>query len=403
MMSNSNNLNHQMTSFKFSPQTALFTHTFTLMAFLAASSAPTPLYRLYQQQFHFSPVLLTLIFATYAFALLATLLVMGSLSDYIGRKPVIFTALFLQIISMGFFLFASNIEMLFIARALQGIATALAASTFGAALLDLSKTHGSLINSISPMLGMAIGMLMTCIVLATSTHALTLIFEIFIFIFFCTLCIAYFSPETAEKRSGAFSSLKPRLTVPSQARKALWIVSPINISLWMVSGFFLSLMPSLLAQAFKVQSAWLNGMMFITLTISGAIGILALRSTKTFNILITGALSILLGAAIILSGIHLSLTALLFIGSVVTGVGFGTGFMGAIRTVMPLALPEQRAGLMATFYVESYLAFSIPAIIAGYFVSHVGLTFTADIYILMIILLAALALMFAFKHRKNII
>jgi MFS family permease len=162
-------------------------------------------------------------------------------------------------------------------------------------------------------------------------------------------------------------------------------------------------MPSLLAQAFKVQSAWLNGMMFITLTISGAIGILALRSAKTLRILTTGSLSILFGAAIILSGIHFSLTLLLFIGSVVTGVGFGTGFMGAIRTVMPLALPEQRAGLMATFYVESYLAFSIPAIIAGYFVSHVGLTFTADIYILMIILLASLALMFAFKHRKNII
>ncbi len=403
MMSNSNNLNHQMTSFQFSPQTALYTHTFTLMAFLAASSAPTPLYRLYQQQFHFSPVLLTLIFATYAFALLATLLVMGSLSDYVGRKPVIFTALFLQIISMGFFLFSSNIEMLFIARTLQGVATALAASTFGAALLDLSKTHGSLINSISPMLGMAIGMLMTCIVLAMSTHALTLIFEIFIFIFFCTLCIAYFSPETAEKRRGAFASLKPRLTVPPQARKALWIVSPINISLWMVSGFFLSLMPSLLAHAFKVQSAWLNGMMFITLTISGAIGILTLRSAKTLHILTTGALSILLGAAIILSGIHFSLTFLLFMGSVVTGVGFGTGFMGAIRTVMPLALPEQRAGLMATFYVESYLAFSIPAIIAGYFVSHAGLTFTADIYILMIILLASLALLFAFKHRKNVI
>ena len=92
----------------------------------------------------------------------------GSLSDYIGRKPVIFVALILEIMSMGFFLFASNIEMLFIARGLQGIATALAASTFGAALLDLSKTQGSLINSISPMLGMAAGMLMTCIVLEFS-------------------------------------------------------------------------------------------------------------------------------------------------------------------------------------------------------------------------------------------
>ena len=401
IMRNSN-FNRQVTSYKLSHNAALYTHTFTLMAFLAASSAPTPLYRLYQQHFHFSPVLLTLIFATYAFALLLTLLVAGSLSDYIGRKPVIFVALILEILSMGFFLFASNIEMLFIARGLQGIATALAASTFGAALLDLSKTQGSLINSISPMLGMAAGMLMTCIVLEFSTVPLTLIFEILIFLFVSTTFIAIFSPETATKRVGALASLKPQLTVPVQTRKALLIVSPINISLWMVSGFFLSLMPSLLAQAFHVQSAWLNGMMFITLSVSGAVGILTLRNAPTFKILVTAAITIVSGSSVILLGIHLVQPILLFIGAVVTGVGFGTGFMGAIRAVMPLALPEQRAGLMAAFFVESYLAFSIPAIIAGYFVNKVGLIFTADVYICMIILLASLAFVFAFKNKQNI-
>ena len=103
IMRNSN-FNRQVTSYKLSHNAALYTHTFTLMTFLAASSAPTPLYRLYQQHFHFSPVLLTLIFATYTFALLLTLLVAGSLSDYIGRKPVIFVALILEIIVHGLFL-----------------------------------------------------------------------------------------------------------------------------------------------------------------------------------------------------------------------------------------------------------------------------------------------------------
>lgn len=251
----------QATSFRFSPQIALFTHTFTLMAFMAASSAPTPLYRLYQQHFNFSPVLLTLIFATYAFTLLTTLLVAGSLSDYIGRKPVIFLALILQATSMGLFLYASNIEMLFLARGFQGIATALATSTFGAALLDLSKTQGTLINSIYPMLGMALGMMLTCLVLTFSSYPLSLVFKVFIVLFVVMLCIAWFSPETAVQRSGAFASLKPKLTVPSQTRKALLIVSPVNVALWMVSGFFLSLMPSLLVQTFKNPSVWLNGSM----------------------------------------------------------------------------------------------------------------------------------------------
>ncbi|MCU0189334.1 MFS transporter, partial [Citrobacter freundii] len=133
------------------------------MTFMAASSSPTPLYRLYQQAWNFSPVTLTLIFATYAFTLLASLLIIGSLSDYIGRRPVILSAIFLQIISMSFFLFASDVSMLFIARGLQGIATGLAVSAIGAAILDFSKLQGSLINSIAPMVGMAAGIFITCL------------------------------------------------------------------------------------------------------------------------------------------------------------------------------------------------------------------------------------------------
>src|SRR5471032_487303 len=63
---------------------------FTLLCFFAASSAPTPLYHLYQASWGFSAAILTLIFSVYAFSLLVALLVVGSLSDYLGRRPVIF-------------------------------------------------------------------------------------------------------------------------------------------------------------------------------------------------------------------------------------------------------------------------------------------------------------------------
>lgn len=89
--------------FQLDAASALTLNTITLMTFMAASSAPTPLYRLYQQLWQFSPVTLTLIFATYAFTLLGSLLIIGSLSDYIGRRPVIIAAITLQIISMSFF------------------------------------------------------------------------------------------------------------------------------------------------------------------------------------------------------------------------------------------------------------------------------------------------------------
>lgn len=191
------------------------------------------------------------------------------------------------------------------------------------------------------------------------------------------------------------------MAIPPQTKSALLSISPINIALWMVSGFFLSLMPSLLAKIFHTSSAWLNGIMFMALALSGAVGILTFRKSTNFRILLTGTLSIAIGAIVLFIAINLTNAVVLFLGSIITGVGFGTAFMGAIRSVMPLALPEERAGLMAAFFVESYLAFSIPAILAGYFVGKIGLMSTANSYISFIILLSLVALLMIIKNFKN--
>lgn len=82
----------------------------TLLSFLAASTAPTPLYHLYQDQLHFSATVLTLIFGVYALSLLAALLTVGSLSDHLGRKPVIFTSVLLNALAMLLFIYADSVS-----------------------------------------------------------------------------------------------------------------------------------------------------------------------------------------------------------------------------------------------------------------------------------------------------
>ena len=125
-------------------------YTVILMVFLGASSAPTPLYHLYQEQWGFSATTLTTVFAVYAMGLLLSLLFAGRLSDFIGRRPVILSALLLEMVAMATFLLANDAQALVIARAIQGVATGLATAAVGAAILDLSREKGSLINSISP-------------------------------------------------------------------------------------------------------------------------------------------------------------------------------------------------------------------------------------------------------------
>src|SRR6201986_2442191 len=102
-----------------------------------ASSAPSPLYGVYQQKWQFSATTLTAIFAVYALALIVTLLVVGPLSDYVGRRPVIVAALVVEIGAVSMFLAASGVGWLYGARILQGCAVGAATSALSAALIDL--------------------------------------------------------------------------------------------------------------------------------------------------------------------------------------------------------------------------------------------------------------------------
>jgi MFS family permease len=104
---------------------------------LFASVTPSPLYRTYSVLWHFSPLTLTLIYATYAFGVLASLLLAGGVSDDVRRRPVLLVALAALIASSVVFMVADSAAWLFIARGLQGLATGAALSAASAALLDL--------------------------------------------------------------------------------------------------------------------------------------------------------------------------------------------------------------------------------------------------------------------------
>lgn len=387
---------------KLSRRGATAFHAFVLMSFLAASAAPTPLYRVYQQEWGFSATLLTVVFGAYALALLTALLTAGRLSDHIGRRPVIALALLLQSVAMCGFLLASGPGWLVGARLLQGAATGLATASVGAALLDLHRERGALINGISPMIGMAAGALGSTALLVHAPDPLHTVYALLLALFLLALALLWRVPETATRRDGAWASLRPRITVPPQARKALLGVTPANVAVWMLGGFYLSLMPSLIVSATQARSPWLGGFAVTALTLSGAVAIalVALRRVGTFRTLLSGEIALASGLLLILIAADAGYPALLLAGSIVAGLGFGATFLGAVRTVLPLAEPHERAGLMGAFYVESYLANSVPTMIAGYMAQRAGLLAAADAYGAIILMLAVAAIALAVTRRR---
>jgi len=364
----------------------------TLLTFLAASSAPTPLYHLYQEGLHFSAGMLTLIFGVYALSLLAALLTVGSLSDHLGRKPVIFAALVLNMLAMLLFINEGSVAWLIAARTVQGFATGMATAVLGAALLDTDRQQGPLVNSVAPLLGMACGAMGSSLLVEFAPLPTQLIYWTLLALMLVQALYVWRLPETVDRIPGALASLRPTLHVPPQARRALWLSLPVDVAVWAMGGFYLSLAPSLVRAATGSTSNLIGGGLVAVLTLSGALVIFTLRNRPASKVLRLGAALLAVGVALILTAVHSASLPLFFIATLIAGSGFGAGFLGALRSVVPLALPHERAGLMSAFYVLSYLAFCLPSLLAGNLIRSFGLIATTDGYGAVLILLALGAL-----------
>ncbi|MDB5828125.1 MAG: transporter, partial [Variovorax sp.] len=192
-----------------------------LFAFFFAAAAPSPLFVVFQHAWGFSASMLTVAFAIYALALLASLLVAGSLSDHIGRRPVVLAALVFQTVAMGLFMSARGVGGLLIARIVQGIAMGVASGALSAAVVEAApvaqKRLGALISSVSPLAGLAAGALVTGVAVKLSGDPVFWVFGAMTIVFAVGAAAVLCMPETATRRPGAWRSLVPRMSIPLKA------------------------------------------------------------------------------------------------------------------------------------------------------------------------------------------
>ena len=371
---------------------ALWLHASILVAYLAASTAPSPLYALYREAWGFSALTLTMIFSTYAFALLVSLLFFGSLSDHRGRREVVIVSMMLEIASTLVFRHADSVAWLIVARAVQGIATGIATSALSAAMQDIDRERGSLLTSIAPLFGMGTGAVGAGALAQFAPAPTRLVFDVLLALLSAQMLAAFWLPETVSRRAGALASMRPRLAVPRRARATLWQVLPVNTAQWALGGFYASLGPSLARIVTGLHSPLLGGGTVASLVLSGAVAVLFVRTRPARAVLAGGTAALVIGLAITLAGVQLHSTAAFFAGSVVAGLGFGAAFNGTLRSLVPLAEAHERAGLMSTFFVLSYLAFSVPAIAAGLLAGRIGLQAASIGYGLLLVALGSIAL-----------
>ena len=353
----------------------------------AASAAASPLYEVYQARFHFSATTLTAVFAVYVLVLLITLLVFGSVSDYLGRIPVIAAACVV-------FLAARDTGALYLARSLQGISSGLATAPIGAALIDLQppgSQRAPLVTSVFSAAGLALGALITSALVQYAPDPTHLIWWALLAVFAVGIVAVLAMAEPGSRRPGVLASLRPRIAVPRPARGTFAAALPCIVAGWALGGLYLSLGPSLAAKAAGSPNLLWGGLVIFLICGTGAAAAFVLRGISSRAMMLTGCLCLLAGMAVTFGAIVTTAPAAFLAGAGVAGVGFGLAFLGSFRTITALAQPDDRAGLVAAIYVAGYLAFSVPALIAGVATTRFGLHATALVYSAALAVLAAAA------------
>ena len=375
------------------PRAAFYVLASVVVSFLAASSAPTPLYATYQAEWGFTPLTTTVIFGVYAVAVLSGLLVLGRLSDYVGRRPVLITAIAAQAATMIMFSSAGGVDTLLSARIVQGLSTGAALGAVGAAMMDINRPRGTVANAFAPGVGTATGALVSGLVVQYLPAPTHLIYLGLLVVFVAQAIALTQINETVSRRPGALATLIPEIRLPRSTRSAMLSAAPVIFAVWALAGFYGSLGPALVRTLVGSTSAVYGGLGLFTLAGIAALSILALRKAKATTVMYTGVTALILGVALTLLSIRSGTPALFFVGTAVAGVGFGSGFQGGIRTVMPLTKAHESTGVLSLLFVVSYLGMGVPSVIAGLLVVHGGgLITTSEEYGVVVIALTILAL-----------
>ncbi|MEV0413231.1 MFS transporter [Streptomyces sp. NPDC050448] len=370
-----------------------------LVLLMLSSSVPSALYVLYQERWGLSSGMITVVFALYAVTVLIGLLLFGSLSDTLGRRPVLGVGLVLAIVSMGLFAGAQGLGLLLAARAVQGLAVGLATGAMGAALLELTPRSrpalGAQVNSAGPTVGIGLGGIGAGLLVQYAPAPTVLSYLLLVAAFAVTLVGVVRMKESAPgaRSGGRLRITARRIHVPAAVRGRFAILVLTIVAVWSVGGFYLSLGPHLALSLLRSTNYLVGGATVALLAGAATAAQLLLGRTEALRTAVLGLCGLLAGLGLVLLALGLGSAPVFLVGTAVLGGGWGAAFLGSFRALSALADPAHRGELTAAVYVFAYLAMSVPAVLAGMLTNIHGLHRTSVGFMAAVAGVCALALL----------
>lgn len=350
---------------------------------LASSATPTPLYVDYRQAWGTSGTMITVVYAVYALAVLIPLVLLGRLSDAVGRRPVILSGLALLAVSMAVLAAAPDVGWLIAARFTQGLSVGLITGPASAALIELHPRRdsriGALTSSSTTNFGIAGGVLLSGAVATSSSSPLVLPYLVIVAATLALLLAVWvFVPETAGGSSTVRAALRVRPpTVPQSMRSTFALASICVIVSWSVGGVFLGLGGAIARDLVGRSDYLITGLVVAALQASAGIAQLVwnLRAgpgewRRGMTVGVVLLLPGLLVASLSLEGRNVPG---FLIAAVLTGLGMGLLFLIGTSLVAQSAPTDARGQVFAALYLVAYTALGVPAVLAALAAEQIGL------------------------------
>jgi MFS family permease len=304
--------------------------------------------------------------------------------------------------SLVIFATAAGVPALLSARVVQGLSTGAALGAIGAAMLDMDRELGTFANAVAPGMGSASGAILSALAASFLPDPTHLIYLALIGVLALQAAAIAAMRETVSRAPGALASLRPEIALPRALRVPVLTAVPVLFAVWALAGLYGALGPALVHTLTGSGDVVLGSLSLFVLAASAVVATIVLRRPAARTVMLFGILALIIGVTVTVMAVSLGSAAVFFAGSAIAGAGFGSGFQGGIRMVVPLAAAHERAGLVSLLYVVSYLGLGVPAVLAGFGVVHGGgLITTSRYYGAAVIGLAALALFGLLKNRPG--
>ncbi|MDF1605299.1 MFS transporter [Nocardioides sp. YIM 152315] len=350
-----------------------------LAASMGVSGAPAPLYGLYEQRWDLAPITTTLVFAAYAVAALAAVLVAGQASDKYGRKPLLLGAATGMLAGLVVFMTAHGVAALFVARALHGASVGTAVVVGSAALLDLRPARGARTGHLTGIMlnvGIAATILSASVLAQFAPHPYVVPYAVVAAVVGAMLLALVAMVEPHSGRTGTASG-RLRLSRPrvpaSVAADFRFAVLGI-MAAWSVLGVYLSLFPAYAGLRTGVHSLVFGGAVVAAMAGAGAVSQAFGGRIPPRRAAIIGdfGTAVALGVGVIaLDSGHAGLVGG---AAVLMGLSFGLAFGGSLRHLGSVVPAGQRGQVMSAYYVLGYTAMIVPTILAGWAATTWGLS-----------------------------